>query len=157
MVCRSTASKFAPKSKGKLSRNVKQLLLEVGTDQVIPTVDNREGSLRKEEDKEIFMISVAGRDNQKKSATPVCQIKVDGIKITAFIDTGASMNVSEQFQKLKPQPKILPTKARIHTYGAMELIPLKDAITVQIPHGSSRTQTKFYRGTHWDAIGMPRG
>ena len=76
----------------------------------------------------------------------MCTIEVSQAKITALINTGASVNVidSTQFDKLSPQPQLQPTKAKIYTYGGTEPIPLRGVIHITVENEGQSTNARFH-------------
>ena len=104
-----------------------------------------------EEEEDIFTISFTGRENTKKRPPPICNVNIEGVEITALIDTGASVNVMDeiQFEKLVPPPTVMPTAARIYTYGGTTPLPLKGVIHVEITSEDRSTTAKFHVTEGW--------
>ena len=99
-----------------------------------------------EEDEDIFTISFTGRENTKKRPPPICNVNIEGVEITALIDTGASVNVIDevQFEKLSPRPVITPTSACIYTYGGTTPLPLRGVIQVKVVSEDRSTIARFH-------------
>ncbi|KAJ1154298.1 hypothetical protein NDU88_007051 [Pleurodeles waltl] len=71
---------------------------------------------------------------------------INGVGITALIDTGASVNVidDKQFSRLQPRPEQLPMRVKNCTYGGTEPLPLKGVIKEEVRRGDMKTTTRFH-------------
>ena len=99
-----------------------------------------------DKDEEVFTISFTGRENQQKRPPPMCKVEIEGVEISALIDTGASVNVIDEvhFGKLSPRPTISSTTACIYTYGGTVPLPLRGVIQVKVVNEGRSTTAKFH-------------
>ena len=72
------------------------------------------------------------------------RIKIKGTPTRALIDTGASVNVIDEtmLRKLATRPKVIPTHARIYTYGGTTPLPLVGVVEVMVAH-NTKVKTRF--------------
>ena len=97
-----------------------------------------------DEDNGVSVISYTGRESNKRWPPPMSTVEIEGTTTSALIDTGASVNVmgTAMLKSLATRPKVMPTGARIYTYGGTT--PLPGVIEVTVMAEDRTTRTKFH-------------
>ena len=91
-------------------------------------------------DDEAFVFKIGNKER------PVYPINVDGTPINMLIDSGSTLNIMDEvsLQKLKKEPQLSDSKAKIFTYSSKEPLKLKGTFIAQIEAFGKETQAKFY-------------
>ena len=88
-------------------------------------------------DEEAFVFKVGNKERP---------VNVDGTPINILIDSGSTLNIMDEvsLQKLKGEPQLSDSKAKIFTYSSKEALKLKGTFITQIEAFGKETQEKFY-------------
>ena len=91
-------------------------------------------------DDEAFVFKIGSKER------PVYPVNIDGTQINMLIDSGSTLNIIDEasLQKLKKEPKLEDSKAKIFTYFGKEPLKLKGTFIAQIEAFGKETQAKFY-------------
>ena len=77
---------------------------------------------------------------------PKCQMYIDANKITAIIDTGASINIMAEtvYQTLKRPPSLQKARVRVFAYGQQEPLIMTGMFEAPIRHEDTQVLSKVY-------------
>ncbi|KAJ1109141.1 hypothetical protein NDU88_006506 [Pleurodeles waltl] len=77
---------------------------------------------------------------------PMCQVLLQGLTISALVDTGASINLmaAEAYQRLSKQPPLKPTQVQVYAFGNTRPLELAGVFTAEVTHESSTVSAKIY-------------
>ncbi|KAK0144485.1 hypothetical protein N1851_017146 [Merluccius polli] len=82
-------------------------------------------NLHSSSDDEAYVFAASSDDNTKQPRT---HIKLNGVRISALIDSGAAVNIiSEAFlSTLRPSPQLTPADIKIFPYGSTKPLPINE-------------------------------
>ena len=77
---------------------------------------------------------------------PTFIVTLDGIPIQLTADSGASVNILDEkdFYKLQPKPRLSSTTTKIMSYHGSTPLPVLGKLTLLAEHESNQAYTDFY-------------
>ena len=87
-----------------------------------------------------------GAMNESSQHLPKCQINIDAKKITAIIDTGASINImaERQYRDLARSQPLQKARVRVFAYGQKQPLTMTGMFEATIEHECIQVPSKIY-------------
>ena len=92
---------------------------------------------------EAYVFAASSNDNAKQ---PQTHIKLNGVRISALIDSGAAVNIISEavLSTLRSSPQLTSANIKIFPYGSTKPLPIAGAFTCSTETEHKKTVAKFY-------------